>query len=208
MALKPVRLMIRRRAWFVTALVVVGIGAAGLYANHEAASTVPASESVPAKEPIAAAPAGVQPPVGGAGTQTTIKSPPENDKSPSEHETSSDKGDGEGAVPAEAPTSKGSDEAVYGVPERVKDLPGTEQSPVDPAGAPDSHATKPSEGNVPAHSPPLTDPHRYGNRKPYEGAPPSATPDPSQADRYGDREAYEGPPAGSAPEVQTGDRGG
>ncbi len=160
--------MIGRRVWLITTLVVVGLGAAGLYADHEARLGGPTTE------PVAAAPAGVQP-LGGAEKETTITAAPTSDESPSDDGVEKSL-----AKAGVAPTSAA--KARSDASEQNKDdrgAPPTPAKPAPPAGEPDpvGDIPEPPEGNVPAHSPALQHPHRYGDRESYEGVPPGQAPE-------------------------------
>ena len=155
MTVNPMTDMSKRKAWLITALVVVGLGAAGLYANQRGGSDVPKNESV------------VQAPVGGADTETATnadaetatKDVPERDQGPS--------GKGLYKGPARAPVGKPDGQATK--PQEAVSEP--------PTSGPDRYGRESYEGAPPSQAPGASHPDRYGDRESYEGVPPKLAPD-------------------------------
>ena len=191
--------MVRRGAWLITALVVVGLGAAGLYANDQAGSNVPTTRPVLTKAPVASVPADVQPPVGGAVGDEPIVAAAEHRPDKPAKPVGKGKGLEPGADPAgESAASKPAEPDAP--PDEAKVIP----SPLPSA----DHGGRSSDdvptGHVPAHSPRVRHLDRYGDREPDQGTPPAQAPQIRNPDRYGDREPYEGVPRGQAPDVRGG----
>jgi hypothetical protein len=196
--------MLSRHAWLTTALVVVGLGAAGLYANHQAGSNVPTTGPDLTKAPVASVPAGGQPGVAAAVADEPIAAADKHQ--PDKPDKPVGKGPQPGADPAgESAASKPAEPAAP--PDEAKVVP----SPLpaeDHGGAAGQSSDSVPTGDVPAHSPPVRHQDRYGNREPYEGTPPAEAPPTGNLDRYGDREPYEGVPRGQAPDVRGANGGG
>jgi hypothetical protein len=175
--------MIRRRAWLITALVVVVLGAAGLYANDQAGSNAPTTRQVLTKAPVASVPADVQPPVGGAaGDEPIVEAAEHRSDKPAKP---AGKGEGKGPEPGADPAGESA-----------------ASKPAEPDAPPDEAKVIPSPPPAAGHL------DRYGDREPYDGIPPAQAPPIRNLDRYGDREPDEGVPRGQAPDVRGANGGG